>query len=255
MSSSAQRKPRESCEALWARRQAEILDVAAELFAERGFSDADTQLLAERLGVGKGTIYRYFDSKRALFLATVDRVMRNLLAVVLAEMSPRLDPRDKLEAGIVAFLRFFEAHPGYVELLMQERALFKDRVKPTVQEHREANVHRWRPLYQSLMDAGRMRAMPVDRCMSLVGNLLYGTIFTNYVTRRTESADVQAREIIDILFHGLLSDAERSVRSNGPNPATIPCVQQAAADGESAPIEAPTAAAKAESSAVESSPA
>ena len=33
-----------------------------------------TQALADRLGVGKGTIYRHFPSKRALFLAAADRV-------------------------------------------------------------------------------------------------------------------------------------------------------------------------------------
>ena len=64
-------------EANLARRE-EILETATALFAEQGFSDAVTQALAERLGVGKGTIYRHFPSKRALFLAATDRVMRKL---------------------------------------------------------------------------------------------------------------------------------------------------------------------------------
>src|SRR5213082_375345 len=59
-------------------RREEILDAATELFAEHGFSDAVTQLLADKLGVGKGTIYRHFPSKRALFLAAADRVMRKM---------------------------------------------------------------------------------------------------------------------------------------------------------------------------------
>src|ERR671938_456858 len=63
---------------LAARRREEILDAAAQLFAERGYSETDTQELAERLGVGKGTLYRYFPSKRDLFLAAADRVMRRL---------------------------------------------------------------------------------------------------------------------------------------------------------------------------------
>ena len=37
-------------------RRDEILDVATELFAANGFSDTVTQLLADRLEVGKGTI-------------------------------------------------------------------------------------------------------------------------------------------------------------------------------------------------------
>ncbi len=55
-----------------------ILDAATALFAQLGFNDADTQALAEKLGVGKGTLYRHFPSKRDLFLAAVDRVMRRM---------------------------------------------------------------------------------------------------------------------------------------------------------------------------------
>src|SRR5437867_4688042 len=66
-------------DALWVSRQEEILEAAARLFAQHGYADTDTQLLADELGVGKGTLYRYFASKQDLFLAAVDRVMRELL--------------------------------------------------------------------------------------------------------------------------------------------------------------------------------
>src|SRR2546430_155159 len=61
-----------------ARRREEILEAAARLFAEHGYADADLQVLADTLGVGKGTLYRYFPSKQDLFLAAADRVMRKL---------------------------------------------------------------------------------------------------------------------------------------------------------------------------------
>src|SRR6516164_3071831 len=64
-------------------RKEEILRTATELFAEHGFSDAITQALADRLGVGKGTIYRHFPSKRDLFLAAADRVMHKMHNKVL----------------------------------------------------------------------------------------------------------------------------------------------------------------------------
>ncbi|HTU21094.1 MAG TPA: helix-turn-helix domain-containing protein, partial [Gemmataceae bacterium] len=49
-----------------ARREEQILEAAMQLFAEHGYSDTDTQLLADKLQVGKGTLYRYFRSKREL---------------------------------------------------------------------------------------------------------------------------------------------------------------------------------------------
>lgn len=43
-----------------------ILDAALELFVERGFFGTAVPEIAERAGVGAGTIYRYFESKEAL---------------------------------------------------------------------------------------------------------------------------------------------------------------------------------------------
>ncbi len=43
-----------------AQREEQILETAVQLFAEHGYSDTDTQMLADKLQVGKGTIYRYF---------------------------------------------------------------------------------------------------------------------------------------------------------------------------------------------------
>lgn len=198
-------------EDLWDRRSDEILDVAATLFAERGFAGADTQELADRVGVGKGTLYRYFPSKRDLFLAAADRAMRRLREY-LDGVATRDDPLDQIAAAIEAFLGFFDEHPEFAELLIQERALFRDRKQPTYIEHREKNLGRWQQLYQSLMEAGRVRPMPVHRITSVISDLVYGTMFTNHVAGRQKALREQADDIVDIVFCGILSDTERRHR-------------------------------------------
>ena len=54
------------------RREA-ILDVAAEVFMEVGYSDASMSMIAARLGGSKGTLYNYFRSKEELFGAYIGR--------------------------------------------------------------------------------------------------------------------------------------------------------------------------------------
>src|SRR5688500_5349547 len=120
MSIAASRKPgRPVDETLRVRRRKEILDKAAVLFATRGYPDTDTQVLADQLRVGKGTLYRYFPSKRELFLAAVDRVMRRLREVVDAAIEGVEDPLDRVSLAIRAYLDFFAEQPGFVELLIQ----------------------------------------------------------------------------------------------------------------------------------------
>jgi AcrR family transcriptional regulator len=54
------------------RREA-ILDVAAEVFMEVGFSAASMSMIAARVGGSKGTLYNYFKSKDELFEAYIQR--------------------------------------------------------------------------------------------------------------------------------------------------------------------------------------
>ncbi len=190
-------------------RQEEILAAATTLFAEHGYSDADTQALADRLGVGKGTIYRCFASKRELFLAAVDRAMRLLWADLEASIAGIADPLERVGSAVRAYLDFFARHPEFVELLILERALFKDRKKPTYFDYRERNAERWRSLYRDLIAAGRLRSMPVDRIRDVISYLLYGTMFTNFFNGQVKSSESQASEILDVVFHGILSESER----------------------------------------------
>ena len=190
-------------------RREEILDAATDLFAEYGFSDTVTQALAERLQVGKGTIYRHFPSKQALFLAAADRVMRRLRVRIDTTIEGIDDPLDRLSKAVVAFLAFFEEHPKFAELLIQERAQFKDRTKPTYVEHREVNVVRWREIFRNLIAEGRVRDIPVEKITDVIGDLSYGTMFTNYFAGRRKPSESQARDILDIVFFGILSESER----------------------------------------------
>jgi AcrR family transcriptional regulator len=203
---------RPAAEELWASRKEEILTQAALLFAKHGYSETDTQLLAETIGVGKGTVYRYFPSKRELFLAAADRVMRMLRERIQSSVEAIDDPLEVIAAGIRAFLEFFAENPDFIELLIQERAHFKDRTKPTFIEHRAMNVERWAAIYRDLIAVDRVRNVRVDRITDMVGNLLYGTIFMNYFSGSTKSVDVQAQDVIDILFNGILTPNEQQRR-------------------------------------------
>jgi AcrR family transcriptional regulator len=213
MSSGTENQPkRPSSEELWASRKEEILTQAARLFAKHGYTDTDTQLLCDTIGVGKGTVYRYFKSKRELFLAAADRVMRMMRERVDTSVEGIDEPLERIKTGIRCFLAFFAEYPEFVELLIQERAQFKDRTRPTFMEHRLVNVERWRALYRQIIAQGRVRDIPVDGITDVVGNLLYGTIFTNYFSGTSKSVDEQAQNIVDIVFNGILTPEERERR-------------------------------------------
>jgi AcrR family transcriptional regulator len=200
-------RPRDS--ELVARRSDEILDVAVEIFAREGYRRTDVQVIADALAVGKGTIYRYFPTKQELFLAAVDRGMRRLQATIRGAADLIDDPLEEIGSAVRSYLRYFDEHPEIVELIIQERAEFKDRKRPTYFVYRDASIERGREAFRHLMDEGRVRKMPVDRILDVLSDLLYGAIFTNYFAGRRKPFEEQAAEILDIVLHGILpADAQ-----------------------------------------------
>ncbi len=198
---------------LIARRREEILEAATRLFAAEGFARTDVQVVADELGVGKGTVYRYFETKEALFLAAVDRAMHQLREHVDTAVDKEADPLDQLAAAVHAYLAFFDAKSECIELLILERAAFKDRKKPTYFEHRDANLGRWLDLFRGLVAAGRVREAPVEEFTETISDVLYGTIFTNHFAGRQEPLEEQAGRILRGFFLGILSDSERGLNA------------------------------------------
>lgn len=191
------------------RRRSEILNAATTVFANRGFAATDVQEIADKTGVGKGTVYRYFPSKECLFLAAVDNGMRNLKTAVDAAAATGKHPLAQVAEGVRAYLKFFDEHPEIVELLVHERAHFRDRKKPTYFVHREANMRPWQDLFRELIRAGTVRKLPVEQIIEVISDLLYGTMFTNHFAGRRKSPGRQCKDVLDILFHGLLTETKR----------------------------------------------
>ncbi len=52
--------------------------------------------------------------------------------------------------------------------------------------------------------------MPVERITNVVGNLIYGTMFTNYFIGQAKPVEEQAEEILDIVFRGILTESEQA---------------------------------------------
>lgn len=187
-------------------RRNEILNSATKIFAKHGFAATDVQEIADLAGIGKGTVYRYFDTKESLFLATVDYGMHRLTRSVDSAREKQIDPLKLIADTIKAYLKFFDQNPEVIELLIHERAHFRDRKKSTYFVHSEANIGPWRQLCQNLIDQGVFREQSVDVLINVLSDLLYGTIFTNHFSGRKAKLVSQADGIVAVIFNGILAN-------------------------------------------------
>jgi AcrR family transcriptional regulator len=90
----------------------EILDVAAQCFAERSYPAASMNDIAAACGTSKARLYHYYDSKEAILLDLLDRYTQRLLAIIgqaqATAQRRNLDDRAALHELIRSFLEEYE---------------------------------------------------------------------------------------------------------------------------------------------------
>ena len=98
-------------------RKQQLLDHAAELFAERGYAATRVVDICARAGVAKGLFYWYFDSKEDLLHELVESMRLRLRRAQAAAIEANSDPLTQIRQGAEASVRFMAVHASYFTLL------------------------------------------------------------------------------------------------------------------------------------------
>src|SRR6202020_2995822 len=83
-------------------RRRQLVSVALELFARRGYRATTMDDIAEAAGVTKPLVYQHFSSKRALYLELVNSIAQELLIAVRTGVMEAEGPRQQVEKGFAA---------------------------------------------------------------------------------------------------------------------------------------------------------
>ena len=87
------------------KRRNEILDVAEELFAEKGYDNASTNDIIARIGIARGTLYHHFGSKEEILDAIVDRMTREGISQARNIVNDKSLPILKRLTGVLGSLQ------------------------------------------------------------------------------------------------------------------------------------------------------
>ena len=183
----------------------EILDVAAQCFAERSYPAASMNDIAAAGGTSKARLYHYYESKEAILFDLLDRYTQRLLAIIgEAEATAQrrnLDERAALHELVRSFLQEYETSATrHVALLhdtkflgVAQRELILNRQRDVV----SAVTRFLRRAYPARVNAANQSAVVM---------MLFGMInwtFTWLRPRGPMSYAAFAEEVIAMLDRGL----------------------------------------------------
>ena len=100
-------------------RRQQILDTAAELFAERGFHGVSVHDIGSACGISGPALYKHFSGKDELLAASLTDISETLLKEGSARVAAAESPADALDALIDWHVEFALGHPALI--VVQDR--------------------------------------------------------------------------------------------------------------------------------------
>jgi len=176
-----------------------ILQAAWELIRHHGYSKATMSEIAREAGVGKGTAYLYFRSKREIMLALVDKTNRRItddLERIAVSPDP---PRERLrECLLHRVLRIWDLVHRYKhghEVITS--------LKPDIVARVEEHVHDQGEILARLLREGRFPVDNPDETGQVLAGLFELLTPPYYGFRSRKSLEQFATQVADLVLRGL----------------------------------------------------
>jgi AcrR family transcriptional regulator len=156
-------------------RREQLLDIAARLFAERGFKNTTVRDIADAAGILSGSLYHHFDSKEAMVDELLDSFQTGLWKEYDAIEASDRSPREKLEAVVRVSFDAIDQHHSEVAIFQTDAAHLASFDRFAYLEERNVRFRNlWTGLLRDGVAAGELRA---DLNVELVYRFLRDTVW------------------------------------------------------------------------------
>ncbi len=193
--------------------QERIISAAVVLFGRAGFNGVTTKDIAQSASVSEGNLFRYFPTKRGLFIAALESELQQfrVRAELLARVANAEEPRAVLEAIFALIIETVSVNPNTMRLLQFSALEFGQELQPVYRRHlgeildvASRNMERWS------RECGFRTLSPLLTVLSLVAMVMtaqtYYPLFSG-VHKPFVSLESESRAYAD-LWMSLLSQSE-----------------------------------------------
>lgn len=142
------------------RREQEILSAALRLFLEQGEDSVTVEMIADEVGIGKGTIYKHFKSKAEIYLRLMLDYERDLSKLLQSESIEK--DREALSREYFAF-RMSDPERYRLFDRLEEKVVKSSQMPDMVEElHgiRASNFNHLTGVIQQRIDEGKLEDVP-----------------------------------------------------------------------------------------------
>lgn len=171
------------------KRDQEVLDAAAKVFHKVGYSDASIQEVANELGILKGSLYHYIDSKEDLLFRLVDQTHDEVHKVLEDVASVEgLEPAERIGLYVQRQVEYNFANLLPVTVYFREVDRLSPKRRATIVERRRAH-EKW--LTDLIVEAQKLGQADPDLDSQVLSRNIFASIIWTYRWYRPERDDGQ----------------------------------------------------------------
>ncbi len=187
-------------------REQQIIDVAVQVFARRGYHPASVDEIAELAGISKPMVYLYLDSKEGLFLACLRREAERLVAAFQGAARDVRTPELRLWAGLSAFFAFVAEHRDSWVVLHRQASQLSEAITAEVAQARRAVMAEVAGLVRDGIGEALGPVPVADEEADFVAHALVGAAdsLTDWMERHPgESPERVTRRLMNMVWVGM----------------------------------------------------
>nr|BFE37371.1 TetR/AcrR family transcriptional regulator [Actinomadura rugatobispora] len=182
---------------------------AARLFREYGYSSATMDLIADEIGLNKGTLYHYYPSKSAILYELLSKQVDGTLEFI-AKVPSEGTATERMRELVRLQVEHVSGKHDEVVVFFQELPWIEKHLEPAQAADLRRRVRKYEHFSKQLMTAGvrsgEFRPIDVGMIMpSIVGILAYVPVWFRAATGKAQAALVQ--ELTDFVMYGILTPA------------------------------------------------
>jgi len=184
-----------------------VLDVAEELFAERGFDGTTVADIAEAAELAKGSIYQLFQSKEEIILAIIRRKVDQISSRLNEIFERSVSPAEKIKDIIRTKLEAVWENRKFASIFFHELRGFHWCIEtPLMAIYRDSIsffLRKFEEIIEEAQRLGEIRSdIPARVLVSMIGGLSNGIIFM--WLREPGSVDLESAvwQVQDLFFKG-----------------------------------------------------
>jgi TetR/AcrR family transcriptional regulator, cholesterol catabolism regulator len=196
------------------RRDREVVETAARIFHERGYAEASVQDIADALGMLKGSLYYYIDTKEDLLFRVVEEV-HDEVGLVLSEVSARddLPPLELLRLYVARIVLYNTGNLVWMSVYYHEIDRLSEERRRRVLARRDEHETFVTGLIEAAQAAGDADPSADAR---LLRNFVFGSIiwiYRWYLPGGRVQPDVLAERCAEFVVRGVIGNRRGSLDS------------------------------------------